>query len=120
MEKKTNEKGEHVDIKRRDVLKLTASGCLAGLLLKNKKAVAKSVETKNTCPDFVPDEITSAMIKRAKKMGVDLVFDREVHCAISYAGYGGITGVCCFHCQMGPCTVDDSTGFKKRCMRCNC
>lgn len=113
MEKKKNEKNGQVDVKRRDVLKLTATSCLAGLLLKNKKSIARSIQNHSIASDFVPDEITNTMIKRAKRMGVDLVFDREVHCAISNAGYGGITGVCCFHCQMGPCTVDDSTGYKK-------
>lgn len=101
-----------IDQKRRDVIKLTATGCLAGLLLKEKKLLAKEVSKKSSS-EFVPDKITSEMIARAKKMGVDLVFDRQVHCAISNSGYGGITGVCCFHCQMGPCTVDDSTGYKK-------
>ncbi len=59
---------------------------------------------------FVVDPNTQALINRAKNLGIDLVWDRGALCSFSHKGQGGVTGACCFRCQMGPCTLGPATG----------
>ncbi len=101
---------------RRDFIKVSAAVGLSGALLDNPLAFAqgekaKTPEAAMASPDgFVLDSVTAELIAHAKKQGIELVMDRETHCEFSNNGEGGITGLCCFHCQMGPCTLGDATG----------
>ena len=106
-------------VNRRQFLKATTAAGLAGALpgasnlfaAKSKKAV--SFSDVKAAGDFEPDPITAMLIDRAHELGIDLVWDRETSCEFSQAGDGGVAGLCCFHCQMGPCTLGDATGNER-------
>ncbi len=81
---------------------------------------AKSPGTCNTCHgqvahavDFVLDPATEDMIDRAHSLGIDLVWDRGPRCKYSHDGDAGAAGLCCFRCQMGPCTLGPPTGAER-------
>ena len=38
--------------------------------------------------------------------------NRKAHCEFSEEGNGGIAGVCCIHCNMGPCTLGEVMGYE--------
>ncbi len=59
---------------------------------------------------FVVDPATQQLIDRAHYLGIDLVWDRGALCKYSHKGQGGAAGLCCFRCQMGPCTLGAATG----------
>lgn len=69
-------------------------------------------------PSFVVDPNTKALMDRAKSLGIDLVWDRGAPCNYSHKskmsgggdGKAGNAGLCCFRCQMGPCTLGAATG----------
>jgi len=105
-------------VNRRDFLKATAAAGVAGLMLDGKevfasggkKSLSKSI---NKAPEgFTPDPITEKLINHAHKQNIDLVWDRKAHCEFSEEGNGGISGVCCFHCNMGPCTLGEAMGYE--------
>jgi anaerobic carbon-monoxide dehydrogenase catalytic subunit len=64
-------------------------------------------------PSFKPEPATIQMIERAHSLGIDLVWDRAPQCKFSHKGEGGAAGLCCFRCQMGPCTLGGATGKEK-------
>lgn len=103
-------------IDRRNFLKLTAA---IGLTADQAKlALGKSSENCLTCHSqapatFSPDPITEELITYAHKLGIDLVWDRGPLCKFSHEGGGGVAGLCCFRCQMGPCTLGDVTGAER-------
>jgi hypothetical protein len=55
-------------------------------------------------PEFVNDAITDALRQRAESLGIETVYDRGTPCFYSHQGTAGAAGLCCFRCQMGPCT----------------
>ncbi len=59
---------------------------------------------------FVVDPATQQLIDRAHQLNIDLIWDRGAPCEFSHKGQGGAAGVCCFRCQMGPCTLGGATG----------
>ncbi len=70
----------------------------------------------NTChgavplaTDFAVDAGTQDMIDRAHALGIDLVWDRGPRCRYAHEGNAGAAGLCCFRCQMGPCTLGPPT-----------
>ncbi len=60
--------------------------------------------------NFATDPVTDDMIDRAHSLGIDLVWDRAPKCKYAQDGDGGAAGMCCFRCQMGPCTLGPPTG----------
>ena len=62
---------------------------------------------------FSRDPITEQLIRRAHKLKIDLIWDRGSPCKFSQIGKGGIAGLCCFRCQMGPCTLGGATGAER-------
>lgn len=59
---------------------------------------------------FVVDPATQQLTDHAHNLGIDLVWDRGAPCQYSHKGEGGAAGLCCFRCQMGPCTLGAATG----------
>ena len=59
---------------------------------------------------FVVDPATQQLIERAHNLNIDLVWDRGPLCEYAHKGQGGAAGLCCFRCQMGPCTLGGATG----------
>lgn len=109
---------------RRTLLKGTAAAGVAvaasTLTGATPDPTAKSPGTCNTChgrkalaPDFVLDPGTSDLIDRAHGLGIDLVWDRGSPCDNAHFGKGGAAGLCCFRCQMGPCTLGKVTGAER-------
>jgi carbon-monoxide dehydrogenase catalytic subunit len=110
---------------RRTLLKWTAAagaGAAATSLAhaSGGHAPSKSPGTCNTChgklplaSDFVLDPGTRDLIDRAHGLGIDLVWDRGPRCQNAHAGNGGAAGLCCFRCQMGPCTLGPPTGAER-------
>jgi len=104
------------DIGRRDFLRLAAAAGITvasapTLMAKESKTC---LECHSSAPDtFSPDPITEDMIKRAKKLDIDLAWDRGSPCEFSHKGQGGAAGLCCFRCQMGPCTLGEATGAER-------
>jgi carbon-monoxide dehydrogenase catalytic subunit len=81
---------------------------------------SKSPGTCNTCHgkvahavDFAVDPATQDMIDRAHALGIDLVWDRGPRCQYAHDGNAGAAGLCCFRCQMGPCTLGPPTGAER-------
>lgn len=105
-------------VNRRDFLKATAAAGVAGLILDGKEVFASggkksSSKSIKKVPDgFTPDPITEKLIDHAHKQNIDLVWDRNAHCEFSEEGNGGISGACCFHCNMGPCTLGEAMGYE--------
>ena len=68
----------------------------------DNNAVARSV-----------DPATQSMLRIAEKQGVETVWDR-LEAQQPQCGYGEL-GLCCRHCNMGPCRIDpfDDTGPQK-------
>lgn len=58
---------------------------------------------------FVVDPNTEDLTNYAKSLGIDLIWDRGTPCANAHKGNGGAAGLCCFRCQMGPCTLGAAT-----------
>ncbi len=58
---------------------------------------------------FTVDPNTQELIDYAHKLGIDLIWDRGSPCWASQQGWGGAAGLCCFRCQMGPCTLGEAT-----------
>lgn len=125
MDEKGNETINHADgckgckaVNRRDFLKVTAAAGVAGLMLDGKEVFASESKknqskSKPKAPEgFTPDPITEKLIDHAHKQNIDLVWDRKSHCEFSEEGNGGIAGVCCFHCNMGPCTLGEAMGYE--------
>jgi carbon-monoxide dehydrogenase catalytic subunit len=113
---------------RRALLKwTTAAGVTTaasgGLLARASGATATppySPGTCNTChgraplaADFAIDRGTEDMIERAHDLGIDLVWDRGPSCQYAHDGDAGAAGLCCFRCQMGPCTLGPPTGAER-------
>ncbi|VEN74595.1 Carbon monoxide dehydrogenase 1 [Candidatus Desulfarcum epimagneticum] len=107
-------------VNRRDFLKTAAAAGLAGAMAGPSHVLA-GVEKKalsgegdaGAFGDFRPDPITEEIREHAHRLGIDLVWDRETQCEFSQSGHGGVAGLCCFHCQMGPCTLGDATGNER-------
>jgi len=105
-------------VNRRDFLKVTAAASVAGLMLDGKEVFAsgskknRSKSSPKPPEGFTPDPITEELIDYAHKQNIDLVWDRRAHCEFSEEGNGGIAGVCCFHCNMGPCTLGEAMGYE--------
>jgi carbon-monoxide dehydrogenase catalytic subunit len=59
---------------------------------------------------FTIDPNTQELIDYAHSLGIDLIWDRGAICQNSHKGNGGVAGLCCFRCQMGPCTLGAATG----------
>ncbi len=104
-------------VNRRDFLKTTTAASVAGIVLgstevfgkSEKKPVAK-INSNIKSIDFEVEPVTAELIEHAKKLGIDLVWDRHTPCDFAADGNGGAAGVCCFRCQMGPCTLGEATG----------
>jgi len=101
-------------VNRRDFLKVTAATGVAGLILGGSDAVAgpktKQLKgIKSLSGDFEPDPITEELINHARELKIDLIWDRETPCDFAAEGDGGTAGLCCFRCQMGPCTLGNAT-----------
>ncbi len=64
-------------------------------------------------PEFTPDPITEELIEHAHQLDIDLVWDRGAPCKYSHNGVAGVAGLCCFRCQMGPCTLGDPTNAER-------
>ena len=60
---------------------------------------------------FVTDPITDQLIQRTKDLGIETVYDRGTPCPYSHDGQGGAAGLCCFRCQMGPCTLGEASAM---------
>lgn len=107
------------ELNRRDFLKTATAAGISGLILTTTDAIGAGVkesparERKTLPRDFEPEPATAQMVERARKLGIDLVWDRESHCRFASAGQGGAAGLCCFRCQMGPCTLGDATGSER-------
>lgn len=108
------------EVNRRDFLKATTAAGIGGVILSStdvlgmvtkKKSLPKSY--KAAPQGFEPEPVTAELIERAHELGIDLVWDRESHCEFAEAGHGGAAGLCCFRCQMGPCTLGDATGSER-------
>ncbi|MEW6326574.1 MAG: anaerobic carbon-monoxide dehydrogenase catalytic subunit [Thermodesulfobacteriota bacterium] len=107
------------EVNRRDFLKAAAAAGIVGVVLGStdvlaqgkKKALARG--HKAAPGGFGPEPVTAELIERAHKLGIDLVWDRESHCEVALAGQGGAAGLCCFRCQMGPCTLGEATGSER-------
>lgn len=66
----------------------------------------------SNCADplaFAVDPNTKELIDYAHNLGIDLIWDRGTPCNFARKGQGGAAGLCCFRCQMGPCTLGDAT-----------
>jgi carbon-monoxide dehydrogenase catalytic subunit len=63
--------------------------------------------------DYVVEPCTDDMINWAHGQGIDLLWDRGPSCQFAHAGGAGAAGLCCFRCQMGPCTLGDPTGAER-------
>jgi carbon-monoxide dehydrogenase catalytic subunit len=106
-------------VNRRDFLKAATAVGIAGVFLDGTDVLAKEAKTLRPTawqrvPDgFEPEPITAELIARAHVLGIDLVWDRESHCRFGQTGQGGAAGLCCFHCQMGPCTLGSATGSER-------
>ncbi len=112
-------------LKRRTFIKLAAaagatSAAAAAASGGTRLPIAHSPGTCLTChgktahaSDFVVDPGTQFMIDRAHGLGIDLVWDRGPMCSYAHDGDGGAAGLCCFRCQMGPCTLGDATGAER-------
>jgi carbon-monoxide dehydrogenase catalytic subunit len=111
-------------LNRRTLLKGTAAAGVAAAATTLTGATGdtsdKSPGTCNTChgrkplaADFVLDPGTRDLIDRAHALGIDLVWDRGSPCENAHRGQGGAAGLCCFRCQMGPCTLGSTTGAER-------
>lgn len=97
---------------RRNFLKLAAAAGVAAVSAQEVMAMPQGECLKchsQAPPSFSPDPITEELIKHAHKLGIDLVWDRGSPCKNAHKGQGGAAGLCCFRCQMGPCTLGDAT-----------
>ncbi len=73
-----------------------------------KKKVSKKVET--SPKDLTTCDATAQMITKARKDGVELIFDRALDmkaCPI------GRDSACCKHCSMGPCRLNSKDPYSK-------
>ncbi len=106
-------------VNRRDFLKVTTAASVAGVVLGSTdvfgkgKAVSAAKHVADQAKNFEVEPITARLIKHAKKLGIDLVWDRETPCEFASEGNGGAAGMCCFRCQMGPCTLGEATGYDR-------
>lgn len=123
MEEKEDKLGKGLEVllkdkglNRRDFLKTATAAGVAGLILNATDALAKEEKisvkprSRKAPKGFEPEPVTEELIEHAHKLGIDLVWDRETHCRFAKAGNGGASGLCCFRCQMGPCTLGGATG----------
>lgn len=103
-----------MNLNRRDFIRVTTAAGITGAILDSPLAFAKEAKSKKSAmtsaEGFEADPITAELIAHAKKQGIELVMDRETHCDFAAEGQGGAAGLCCFHCQMGPCTLGEATG----------
>ncbi|MDY6855482.1 MAG: anaerobic carbon-monoxide dehydrogenase catalytic subunit [Thermodesulfobacteriota bacterium] len=103
-------------IDRRNFLKLASA---AGITFASaQKGMAMPVRNCLKChsqapSSFTPDPITGDLMNHAKQLGIDLVWDRGSPCQFSHKGDAGAAGLCCFRCQMGPCTLGDTTNTNR-------
>ena len=106
-------------IDRRKFLTLAATvGITVTAAVSAKKSLASSPKSSPTCLschsqapyDFIVEPATEDLVNYAHSLGIDLVWDRGALCQFSHLGQGGAAGLCCFRCQMGPCTLGDATG----------
>lgn len=113
-------------LNRRTLFKLTAAAGITTAVTPKLLAAPspwkspKSPGTCNTCHDqgrhagdFVVDPVTQDMIHRAHDLGIDLVWDRGPRCKYAHDGDAGAAGLCCFRCQMGPCTLGPPTNAER-------
>ncbi len=91
------------EIKRRDFLKVATTSGLTVVAANHILAGEKGGQSSNN--DFIPDPITKEMRAYAKNINIELIWDREVACQWSKKGLAGAAGLCCFRCQMGPCSL---------------
>jgi len=103
-------------IDRRRFLKMAGA---AGITAVSANTVFAATTTCSTCSNppataggapFAIDPNTQELIDYAHKLGIDVIWDRGSPCWASQQGWGGAAGLCCFRCQMGPCTLGDATG----------
>lgn len=115
-------------LNRRTLFKLTAAAGITTAVTPKLMAAAaprtwqspKSPGSCNSChgqiphaADFVVDPSTQDMIDRAHALGIDLVWDRGPRCSYAHDGNAGAAGLCCFRCQMGPCTLGPPTNAER-------
>ncbi len=63
-------------------------------------------------PYFIPDPNTEQLIQRAKNLGIQIIYDRGTPCTHSHFNdKAGNAGLCCFRCQMGPCTLGEASAL---------
>ncbi|UCG56488.1 MAG: hypothetical protein JSU70_16695, partial [Phycisphaerales bacterium] len=72
--------------------------------------LASCIECHGQAPGtFVTDPITDQLIQRTNDLFIETVYDRGTPCQYAHEGQGGAAGLCCFRCQMGPCTLGDAS-----------
>lgn len=107
-------------VSRRNFIKLATA---SGITLAAAETVMAAQPTGWSCfgchnqapssPSFIPDQITEDLRKHADSLGIELVWDRGAPCEWSHKGTAGAAGLCCFRCQMGPCTLGKATGEER-------
>jgi carbon-monoxide dehydrogenase catalytic subunit len=109
------------DLSRRNFLKIaTASGitiATAEKVMAGQRrqgwSCLKCHSQAPTSPLFTPEPVTEELMKRAEALDIELVWDRGSPCQNAHKGQGGAAGLCCFRCQMGPCTLGLATGAER-------
>ncbi|MCJ7603989.1 MAG: twin-arginine translocation signal domain-containing protein, partial [Desulfobulbaceae bacterium] len=98
---------------RRNFLKMAAAAGITAISAKT--VMAAPANNCLNCHDqakgtsFTIDANTQELMDYAKSLGIDLIWDRGTPCQNSHNGNGGVAGLCCFRCQMGPCTLGAAT-----------
>jgi carbon-monoxide dehydrogenase catalytic subunit len=59
--------------------------------------------------NFEAEPATQQLIAHARSLNLELLWDRRTPCGYAKNGKGGIVGMCCFMCQMGPCSLGKAT-----------
>lgn len=107
---------EGKELNRRDFLKTAAAAGIVGIVFNSPETPAKEGIKKpgllgtKTREGFELEPVTAELVEHARKLGISLVWDREAHCRFAKMGQGGAAGLCCFRCQIGPCTLGGATG----------
>ncbi len=66
-------------------------------------------------PGFVRDINTDQLVQQAKNLGIEIIYDRGTPCTNShFHDKAGNAGLCCFRCQMGPCTLGEGSAMYER------
>jgi len=99
---------------RRNFLKMAAAAGITAVSAKTVFAAPAggnclSCHSQAKGTSFAIDANTKELMDYAKSLGIDLIWDRGTPCSNAHKGNGGAAGLCCFRCQMGPCTLGAAT-----------